>query len=74
MIFNVANVKGKLGDMNDNERQTVDDCVETIATIKEQNSKKGIIRMALSTLKGIKVTTEFATAVIAIVQFVEQYL
>lgn len=70
----ISNLLSTVGDMNDNDKQTVDDCVETIATIKEDNPKKGIIKMALSTLKGICGTTEFAAAVVAIVQFVEQYL
>lgn len=60
--------------MAEEDRQTVNDCAETIATIVEEKPKKGIINMALRTLKGISGTVEFAAAVTAIVSFVQQYL
>ena len=60
--------------MNEDDKQTVNDCVETIATITEEKPKRGIIKMALNTLKGISGTAEFMAAVTAIVSFVQQYL
>lgn len=61
-------------DLNEEDRETVNDCIETISTITDEKPKKGIIKMALNTLKGIAGTTEFIAAATAIVQFVEQYL
>ncbi len=61
-------------DMNDDDKQTIDDCVETIQTINDEKPKKGIIKMALNTLKGIAGTAEFAAAVASLVQFVGQYI
>lgn len=60
--------------LNLDDRQTVDECVEVIETIKEEKPKKGIIKMAVSTLKGIVGTAEFVTAVTAITEFVGQYI
>lgn len=60
--------------LNPDERQTVDECVEVIETIKEDKPKKGIVKMAVNTLKGIAGTAEFVAAVAAIVQFVGQYI
>lgn len=60
--------------LNPDERQTVDECVEVIETMKEDKPKKGIIKMAVNTLKGIAGTAEFVAAVAAIVQFVGQYI
>lgn len=56
------------------DKQTVEDCVETIATVNDEKPKKGIIKMALNALKGISGTAEFVAAVTAIVQFVEKCL
>lgn len=60
--------------MDKDDKQTVIDCVETIATITDEKPKKGIIKMALTTLKGISGTAEFLAAVAAIVPFIQQYL
>lgn len=62
------------GNLSAEDKQAVDDCIETIATVSDEKPKKGIIKMALNTLKGIAGTTEFVAAVTAIVQFVEQHL
>lgn len=60
--------------MGEEDKQIVNDCVETIATITDEKPKKGIIKMALTTLKGISGTAEFLAAVTAIASFVQQYL
>lgn len=60
--------------LNSDDRQTVDECVEVIETIKEEKPKKGIIKVAVNTLKGIAGTAEFAAAVATIVQFIGQYI
>ena len=60
--------------MSDGEKETINDCLEVIETIKEEKPKKGIIRMALNTLSGIAGTAEFVAAVAAIVQFVQSTL
>lgn len=60
--------------LDSDDRQTVDECVEVIETIKEDKPKKGIIKMAVNTLKGIVGTAEFAAAVATIAQFVGQYI
>lgn len=56
--------------LNDEDQETVNECIETINTIKEENPKKSIIKMAISTLKTVAGTTEFLAAVTAIAQFV----
>lgn len=56
------------------DKQVVEECVDTITILCEDKPKKGIIKMALKTLKGIAGSTEFIAAVTAIVQFVEQYI
>lgn len=60
--------------LNPDERQMVDECVEVIETIKEDKPKKGIIKVAVNTLKGITGTVEFAAAVAAVAEFVGQYI
>ena len=60
--------------LNDEDKQTLNECIETITTINEDKPKKSIIKMALTTLKGIVGTAEFVAAVTAVVQFVEQYI
>lgn len=60
--------------MDEDDKQTVNDCAETIATIVEEKPKRGIIKMAINTLKGISGTAEFMAAVTAIVSFVQQSL
>lgn len=61
-------------ELNPDDRQTVDECIEVIETIKEDKPKKSIIKMAVNTLKGIAGTAEFAAAVATIAQFVGQYI
>lgn len=60
--------------LNSDDRQTVEECVEVLETMKEDKPKKGIIKMAINTLKGIAGTAEFAAAVATISQFVGQYI
>lgn len=56
--------------LNTDDQQIVNDCIETINTIRDEKPKKGIIKMAVNTLKGIAGTTEFVAAVTAIAQFI----
>ena len=70
----LAKLLSETSGMDDDDKQTVNDCAETIATITEENPKKGIIKMALTTLKGISGTAEFLETVTAVVSFVQQYL
>ena len=56
--------------LNNEDRETVQECVEVIQTIQDEKPKKGMIKTALATLKGIKGTVEFAAAVAGIAQFV----
>lgn len=71
LIKDLLDASGTLGT---DDQQTVNDCIETITTIKEENPKKGIIKMAVNTLKGIAGTVEFTAAVTAITQFVMKCL
>lgn len=61
-------------ELSTEDRKTVEDCIETISTVVDENPKKGIIKMALKTLKGIAGTADFIAATTAIIQFVEPYL
>lgn len=70
----IQDLLSKTDDLGLDDKQTVSECVETILTINDNKPKKSIIKMALTTLKGIVGTAEFIAAVTAIVQFVEQYL
>ena len=67
LIDNLLDVSKQL---REEDQQTVNECIEVIDTIKEEKPKKGIIKMALSTLKGIAGTTEFVAAVTEITQFI----
>lgn len=70
----IKDLQDTLGGIGEENQQVVKDCIEVMETLKEEKPKKGIIRMALTTLQGIKDTTEFAAAVAAIVQFVQLYI
>lgn len=79
--FDVDQLNKLIGDLinassnlNNDDKQSVEECIETIETISEEKPKKSIIKMALKTLKGIAGTTEFVAAATSIIQFVEQYL
>ena len=56
--------------LNNEDRETVQECVEVIQTIQDEKPKKGLIKTALTTLNGITGTVEFAAAVAGIAQFV----
>lgn len=70
----ISNLIKASSDLNDDDKQSVQECIETIETISEKKPKKSIIKTALTTLKGIVGTTEFVAAVTEIIQFVEQQL
>lgn len=61
-------------ELNSDDRKMVAECVEVIETIKEEKPKKNIIKMAVNALKGIAGTAEFATTVVAIAEFIGQYI
>lgn len=60
--------------LNSEDQQTVNDCIETISTINEEKPKKGIIRTAIRTLKGIVGTAEFIAAVTAIAEYIQNFV
>lgn len=60
--------------LNADNVEIVNDCVETISTLKNEKPAKGVIRMALTALKGIGGTAGFIAAVTEIVQFVQPYI
>ncbi len=60
--------------LNPVDKQTVSDCIETIATINDDTPKKGIIRTAINTLKGIVGTAEFLAAVTSIAEYIQNVL
>jgi len=70
----IQDLQNTLKDISEENLQIVKDCIEVIETLKEEKPKKGLIRMALTTLKGIKGTAEFVAAVVAITQFVQLYI
>ena len=60
---------------------SVDDCVavtETVEVIehemRSEKPRKSFLRTALSTLKGIKGTMEFAAAAVALIEFVQTFV
>lgn len=60
--------------LNEDDIQVVNECIETIATIKDEKPKKSIIKMAISTLKELTGPIEFVAAASAIAQFVMEHL
>lgn len=70
----IEKVRSTAKDMSEEDLETVNDCMEVIETLKDSSPKKGIIRVALKTLKGIAGTAEFLAAVAEIVQFVQMYM
>lgn len=68
-------VREKSLELQPDEQETVSDSLEAVdAEIKSEKPKKGLIKTALTALKGIKGTTEFAAAVTALIQFVTQFI
>ena len=70
----ISDLTNASSNLNNDDKQSVEECVEFIETISEEKPNKSIIKMALKTLKGIVGTTEFLAATTAIIQFVQQYL
>ncbi|MBQ2987133.1 MAG: hypothetical protein IJE23_06580 [Tyzzerella sp.] len=70
----IKDLQDTLSGICEENQQIVKDCIEVMETIKEEKPKKGIIRMALTTLQGIKGTAEFVAAVTAVAQFVQLYI
>lgn len=57
------------------DKETVEECLEVIATeAAVEKPKKSMLKMAISSLKGVKGTTEFFAAVTALVTFVSNLL
>ena len=67
----IEKLKNASEGMAEEDLETVNDCIEVIESLKDDKPKKGIIRTALTTLKGIAGTTEFMAAVAEIAQFVK---
>lgn len=62
-------------ELSSEEKETVEDSLDTIEAITSSTPpKKGIIRTALTALKITKETTEFAAAVMALSDFINQFL
>lgn len=61
-------------DMKKDDMEIINDCMETIQSLKEPKPKKGIIRVALTTLKGIAGTAEFLAAADEIIQYVQKFI
>lgn len=57
--------------LEDEDKETVLECTETIETINDEKPKKRVIKGAIRTLQAIKGTAEFTAAVFAIVQFLQ---
>lgn len=70
----IENLKNATNGMSEEDLETVNDCVEVIETLKEEKPKKGILKTALNTLKGIVGTAEFVAAVAEIAQYVQNYI
>jgi len=56
------------------DRETVEECIETIETLKDKNPKKRLIKTATTTLKAIVGTAEFAAACVALIEFINNCL
>lgn len=70
----IEKLKSTTSGMSADDLETVNDCVEVIETLKDEKPKKGIIRTALTTLKGIVGTAEFMAAVAEIAQYVQTFI
>ena len=70
----IEKLKSTTSGMSADGLETVNDCVEVIETLKDEKPKKGIIRTALTTLKGIVGTAEFMAAVAEIAQYVQTFI
>lgn len=57
------------------EQEIISDSLEAIdAEVKAEKPKKGLIKTAITSLKAIKGTTEFAAAIAALIQFITQFV
>jgi hypothetical protein len=70
----ISEVKKHAASLSAEDRETVDECVETIETLKDQKPKKRLIKAAITTLKAIVGTAEFAAACAALIEFASNYL
>ena len=70
----IAEVKKHSASLSLEDSETVEECIETIETIKDSKPKKRLIRTAINSLKAIAGTTEFVAACAALVEFVSNHL
>lgn len=67
----IADIQSTAQDLCEEDRQTVSECIEVIETeAVMEKPKKGMLKVAVSTLKALKGTAEFGVAVAALSQFI----
>lgn len=70
----IAEVKKHATALQTEDRETVDECVETFETLKEKRPKKHLIKTAITTLKAIAGTAEFAAACAALIEYISNLI
>lgn len=60
--------------LTDEDKEILNNELETIKTVKNSDCKKGYIKAALKTIKAIKGTAEFMTSIVPLIQLVMQYV
>lgn len=67
----LRDVKDASAGLSAEDTETVNDCLEVVeAEAKSKTPKKSFIKTAITTLKAIKGTAEFAAAIAALIQFI----
>ena len=64
--------KAEKENLSEDDREVVDNSLEVIEEeVRAEKPRKGFIKTALNSLSAIKSTTEFAAAVVTLIQFVQ---
>ena len=66
----ISEVKKHSASLSAEDRETVGECVEIIETLKDKKPKMRLIKTAITTLKAIVGTAEFAAACAALIEFI----
>ena len=68
----IAKVKETASDISDDDKESLTDSLEVIEDLaKPDKPKRSFVKTAITTLKAIKGTAEFAAAVTALITFIQ---
>lgn len=75
-LYNNGNIEKEVNSLDsEDDIKLVQDSIDVIKEeIKSEKHKKSVLYVALNTLKGIKGTAEFSSAVIAIIEFISKFI